>query len=159
MVSLSRSFIRRRVISLATTTTVMATSLALADPTRPHHGGNLVPIHYVTGGWSRCAHRPLLAQNRAVPNKIVAAGDVDHDLVDMMVWHHRAAIEMAEVVLRFGHDERARRLAQEIVVPEPREIVAMRIAVGEEPRLSMASSTEPGAPAPSHDSMKMIVKE
>ena len=47
MILFSRSFIRKRVISLATTASVAATSLALAqDPTRAYHVRGAIPIEY-----------------------------------------------------------------------------------------------------------------
>src|SRR6202165_4402806 len=48
MIVLSRSFIRKRVISLATTASVAATSLALAHgPTRAYRIHQTMPIQYV----------------------------------------------------------------------------------------------------------------
>jgi uncharacterized protein (DUF305 family) len=58
-------------------------------------------------------------------------GDVDRDFVDMMVPHHQGAIDMAVALLRYGRNERVRRLAQEIIVTQQEEIAAMRLAVGE----------------------------
>jgi YVTN family beta-propeller protein len=42
-------------------------------------------------------------------------GDPDHDFASMMIAHHRGAIAMAVVELRFGRDRRLQRLAQEII--------------------------------------------
>ena len=47
--------------------------------------------------------------------EITPTGDIDHDFVDMMVLHHRGAIDMAVAVLRYRKNERLRRLAQEII--------------------------------------------
>ena len=59
---------------------------------------------------------------------IKPTGDVDRDFVAMMVPHHQGAIDMAQAVLRYGHNEQLRRLAQEIVVTQQQEIAAMRLA-------------------------------
>jgi uncharacterized protein (DUF305 family) len=73
------------------------------------------------------------------------SGNVDRDFVDMMVPHHQGAIDMAIAVLRYGHNERIRRLAQEIVVDQQQEIAAMRLAVGQPlPASSAAPTTPPG---------------
>ena len=79
----------------------------------------------------------FLAENEVAMNKMMAAmqlepsGDVDKDFVAMMTPHHQAAIDMAQAVLRYGRNERIRRLAQEIIATQQQEIVTMRMAVGE----------------------------
>ena len=54
-------------------------------------------------------------------------GDPDRDFAAMMIPHHQGAIDMAVLELRFGRDERLRRLAQEIIVEQQAEIVVMRM--------------------------------
>jgi hypothetical protein len=79
----------------------------------------------------------FMTQNRAAMMTMMAgmnikpSGEVDHDFVGMMVPHHQGAIDMATAVLRYGHNEKIRRLAQEIIVTQQQEIAAMRMAVGE----------------------------
>ena len=58
------------------------------------------------------------------------SGNVDVDFVNMMEPHHQGAIKMAELELRYGNNEQLRRIAQEIVVDQQQEIVAMRLALG-----------------------------
>jgi hypothetical protein len=53
-------------------------------------------------------------------------GDPDRDFASMMIAHHQGAVEMAETELRFGRDERLRRLAQGIIVEQRQEIAVMR---------------------------------
>lgn len=53
-------------------------------------------------------------------------GDPDCDFAAMMIAHHQGAIDMAEIELRFGKDERLRRLAQGIIVEQRQEIAVMR---------------------------------
>jgi len=60
---------------------------------------------------------------------VTPSGDVDRDFVAMMVPHHQGANDMARLELRYGHNERLRRLAQEIVVTQQAEIAAMRLAI------------------------------
>jgi Uncharacterized protein conserved in bacteria len=67
-------------------------------------------------------------------------GDVDRDFVAMMIPHHQGAIDMAIAELRYGRDERLKRIAQEIIVDQQQEIAAMRLALHE--------PLPPGAPAP-----------
>jgi uncharacterized protein (DUF305 family) len=56
-------------------------------------------------------------------------GDVDEDFESMMVPHHEGAIDMAISELRFGRNVALRRIAQEIIVTQADEIVAMRRAI------------------------------
>ena len=83
------------------------------------------------------AEAPFLAENDAAMTRMMngmavkPTGDVDRDFVAMMVPHHQGAIDMAVAVLRHGHNEQLRRLAQEIIVTQQQEIAAMRMAVGD----------------------------
>ena|SRR5215469_194551 len=83
------------------------------------------------------AETPFLAENDAAMTRMMKGmdvkptGDVDRDFVAMMVPHHQGAIDMAVALLRHGHNEQLRRLAQEIIVTQQDEIAAMRMAVGD----------------------------
>lgn len=80
---------------------------------------------------------------------IKPSGDVDHDFVAMMVAHHQGAIDMAQSELRHGRNEQLRRIAQEIIVEQQQEIVAMRLALGQPlPAPAPApDQPQPGGPA------------
>jgi hypothetical protein len=102
----------------------------------------------------------FLAANEAAMSKmmdgmaVTPTGDVDADFAAVMIPHHQGAIEMAEAELRFGHNEKLRRLAQEIIVDQQGEIAAMRLALGQPlpPTAPAPTGGEiPDAPAPSHD--------
>jgi hypothetical protein len=160
MALFSRAFVRKRVISLATTATVAATSLALAqDPTSAHHVRHSIPIQYVAYPPDLSAEQAFLSENDTAINKMMAdmtikpTGDVDRDFVAMMVPHHQGAIDIAQAALRYGRNERLRRLAQEIVVARQQEIAAMRLAVGEDLQPSLASPTQ-AAPMMSHGAVQ-----
>jgi uncharacterized protein (DUF305 family) len=138
MVIFIRSFVRKRLISLATTASVAATSFALAqDPPRTLHVGTVTPIQYVADRSDHSEEQPFLAENAAAMNKMMAdmaikpVGDVDRDFVAMMVPHHQGAVDMAKAELKYGHNEQLRRLAQEIVTTQQLEIKVMRDAVGD----------------------------
>ena len=55
------------------------------------------------------------------------SGDADRDFARMVIPHHQGAVDMARVELRYGRDERLRRLAQGIIVEQTQEIEAMRL--------------------------------
>jgi Domain of unknown function (DUF305) len=166
MAVLSRNFVRKRAITLATTASVAATSLVLAHgPSASYHLHGAVPVQYVVDRPELSREEPFLSENDAAMNKMMAdmtvkpTGDVDRDFVAMMVPHHQGAIDMAKAVLRYGRNEQIRRMAQKIVVTQQQEIDAMRLAVGEQ----LPASAEPPAqsvPAlsptnTSHDSVVM----
>ena len=119
MVLFSRAFIRKRVISLATTASVAATSFALAeDPTRAYHVRGAMPMQYVADRPDYSSEQPFLSENDAAMNKMMAdmtikpTGDVDRDFVEMMVPHHQGAVGMAKAELKYGRNEQLRRLAR-----------------------------------------------
>ena len=66
-----------------------------------------------------------------------------------------AAMDMARSLLRYGHNEQLRRLAQEIIVTQQQEIATMRLAIGQP--LPPAPSSDPAATPDhsSHNSMHM----
>jgi YVTN family beta-propeller protein len=68
-----------------------------------------------------------------------------------MVPHHEAAIEMARAQLLNGHNDRLRRLAQEILVTQQAEIAAMRLALGSTPPSADPDGIPPTRSTRSHD--------
>jgi Domain of unknown function (DUF305) len=110
---------------------------------------------------------PFIAENAAAMDKMMAdmnvkpTGDIDRDFVAMMIPHHQGAIDMAPLLLRYGHNEQLRRLAQEIIVTQQQEIAVMRLAVGRPLPPAIAAPTTPGSDSatPSdhtlHNSMHM----
>jgi len=56
----------------------------------------------------------------------VANADPDAAFVLGMIPHHQGAIDMAEVVQKFGKDARNQHLAREIIATQRREIAEMR---------------------------------
>jgi uncharacterized protein (DUF305 family) len=174
MILFSRTFIRKRAISIATTASVAVTSLALAqDTSKAYRLRDAMPVQYVADRPDLSGEQPFLSENDAAMNRMMAnmvikpTGDVDRDFVAMMVPHHQGAIDMAQAVLRYGHNEQLRRLAQEIVVTQQQEIAAMRLAVGEKLPPSVASPTQPGMMPPPramdgampHGAMKMNMRQ
>lgn len=98
------------------------------------------------GALAQPADQAFLVENDAAMSRMMQAmvvpptGDIDRDFVAMMAAHNQGAIDMATSLLRHGDNEQLRRLAQEIIVTQQQEIVAMRLAIG--------APLPPPAPAP-----------
>jgi uncharacterized protein (DUF305 family) len=151
---LSRSFIRKRAIALATTASVAAASLAMAHgPSSAHRIGATTPIQYVADWQSSSDEAPFLAENQSAMTKMMAdmavkpIGDVDRDFVAMVVPHDQGAIDMARAELKYGHNELLRRLAREIVTNRQQEVTVMRLAVDDERSSTTGSPAQPPAGA------------
>jgi Domain of unknown function (DUF305) len=92
----------------------------------------------------------FLSANQAAMDKMMAGmsakpnGDVDGDFTAMMIPHHQGAIDMAQAELLYGHNEQLRRIAQQIIVEQQQEIIAMRLALNQ--------SLPPSAAAPDQQS-------
>jgi hypothetical protein len=95
---------------------------------------------------------PYLAENVSAMTKMMIdmgirpSGDVDKDFVAMMTPHHQGAIDMALAELRYGRNERLRRMAQEIIITQQQEIAAMRLVVDQPMPTSVALPNSPSAP-------------
>jgi Domain of unknown function (DUF305) len=91
---------------------------------------------------------PYLTENVSAMTKMMIdmgirpSGDVDNDFVAMMTPHHQGAIDMALAELRYGRNERLRRMAQEIIITQQQEIAAMRLAIDQ--------PLPPSVPSPEH---------
>lgn len=53
-------------------------------------------------------------------------GNADLDFVNGMIPHHEGAIAMAETQLKYGKDERLRRMAKSIIAAQAKEVRFMR---------------------------------
>lgn len=137
---------RRCSLILTSALAFVAVSFALADAmSQPREESGAVLQAKLA------AEAPYVAENDAAMRTMMndmavkPTGDVDHDFVAMMVPHHQGAIAMALAVLRYGHSEQLKRLAQEIIVTQQQEIAAMRLAAGEPLPPSIPSPTQPSS--------------
>jgi uncharacterized protein (DUF305 family) len=138
----------------------MPISLAQERPSMPPMQSHAHPGSAPPAAASSEAESQFLAANEAAMSKMMGdmtvapTGDIDRDFVAMMVPHHQGAIDMAQLILRYGKNEQLKRLAQEIIVTQREEIAAMRLAVGEplppsipSPTQSSSGATPPAAPS------------
>ena len=100
----SRAFVRRRVISLATTLSVAATSFALAQDPK-------AMLHLRSAAKQAEEQQFLFANDLAISNTsremlVTPTGDIDRDFAAIM--QHQGAIDMAEAELKYGHNDELR---------------------------------------------------
>ena len=54
------------------------------------------------------------------------SGNADKDFVAHMIPHHEGAVDMAEVQLKYGKDPELRKMAQEIIKAQKKEVAFMK---------------------------------
>jgi uncharacterized protein (DUF305 family) len=75
---------------------------------------------------------PSTTENKAAMDKMMGqmdettyTGQADRDFVSGMLPHHQGAVDMAKVELKYGKDPQLRKLAQNIIDSQEREIALM----------------------------------
>lgn len=98
---------------------------AFAQATDPHAGHNMAAPTSKGTSASNAGYEQANAKmhrDMAVP----LTGDADVDFLAGMIPHHQGAVDMAEVVLKYGKDPKVKKLAQDIVAAQKKEIAMMQ---------------------------------
>jgi uncharacterized protein (DUF305 family) len=107
---------------------VAAAGLALAagglaaQQSMPHGAGHASPSATTPATTAYQAANAKMHKDMAINY----TGDANKDFVAGMIPHHQGAIDMAKVVLQYGNDPELRKLADEIIAAQSREIAFLR---------------------------------
>ncbi|MCU0789765.1 MAG: DUF305 domain-containing protein [Nitratireductor sp.] len=115
-----------RAIAVASVFALLVTSPAIAeeiDHAAMDHGAMAMPKG--DQGPASKAYAEANARMHAGMD-LEFSGDADVDFVRGMIAHHQGAVEMAEIVLKYGKDEELRKLAQQIIAAQEPEIAFMK---------------------------------
>ena len=117
----------KKLIPLAAAAIVMAGTITAAQTTsHDKHGSHGAPASKsAKASPSTVAFRSANDRMHAGMD-IAYTGDADIDFMRGMIPHHQGAIDMAKVVLKHGKDPAIRKLAQDIIAAQEREIGEMQ---------------------------------
>jgi uncharacterized protein (DUF305 family) len=106
---------------------IVAAALAafLAVPALAQDDGQMGGMHHGDHG---PASQAFAAGNGAMMKGMgmPMTGDADQDFAAMMIVHHQGAIDMAKVELQYGKDPQLRKLAEDIIAAQEKEIAMMK---------------------------------
>ena len=114
---------------------LLASTSALAQS--KSDGGHSMQMEGQAGGSGQMMHGGQPAQGAdaefhdgmmTMQNEMMSkkpSGNPDQDFASTMIVHHRGAVNMAQVELKYGKDPELRKLAQEIIAAQNKEISFM----------------------------------
>lgn len=117
-------------VFLASVASLLATTAALATDPAPMPGMDMKPgmgMKMMAPDPSDSAstkdYKSAMAKMMDGMPMMKFTGDADKDFMSHMRAHHQGAIDMAKVVLANGKDQEVKKLAQDIVTAQEKEIV------------------------------------
>lgn len=99
---------------------------ALAQSTDPHAGHKMPAANAAASASASTAAYEAANAKMHKDMGVALTGDADRDFLAGMIPHHQGAIDMAEVVLKYGKDPKVKKLAQGIIKAQKHEIAMMQ---------------------------------
>ncbi|MBX3596801.1 MAG: DUF305 domain-containing protein [Rhizobiaceae bacterium] len=72
------------------------------------------------------AYKAAMDEMHMATNAITPTGNADIDFARGMIPHHQAAIDMAKAQLKYGSDPEIRKLSEDIIAAQEREIAQLK---------------------------------
>lgn len=95
------------------------------------HGGVRVPY----GGNQEAANAYAQAMMKMHQDMDIAySGNPDRDFAAGMIPHHQGAIDTAKIVIQYGKDPEIKKLAQEIIATQEKEIALLKAWLAKQPQ-------------------------
>ena len=117
--------------ALALFTALLLSAPALAD----EMGGMSMPMAQAQKPTGPVAKSFAAANDKMMKDMSVPlTEDADRDFVTSMIPHHQGAIDMARIELAHGKDAKLRKLAQDIVAAQEKEIAFMKAWLAAHPK-------------------------
>jgi uncharacterized protein (DUF305 family) len=114
---------------IATAAFVIATGGAVLAQSQPHHQGNDAHMKMMMPAASDSASTKDFKEAHSKMMKdmhMPFTGNPDVDFVRGMIPHHQGAIDMAKIQLKHGKDAEVRKLAEQIIKDQEKEIAQMQ---------------------------------